>query len=70
LAIVVSLALAVAGSSLASYTKLQNPSTFLQIGQLLSTSYSPVLEVLALVLAASIIGALTLSRSDKEEPEQ
>jgi NADH-quinone oxidoreductase subunit J len=70
LAIVISLTLAVAGSSLTAYTKLQNPSTFLQIGQLLSTNYSPVLEVLALVLAASVIGALTLSRSDKEEPGQ
>ena len=43
------------------------PADFVQIGQLISTSYAPVLEVLALVLAAAIIGALTLSRVDREE---
>lgn len=68
-AIASSLVLAVAGSSLSSSTDLQNSAGFLQIGQLISTGYAPVLEVLALVLAASVVGALTLSRVDREEKE-
>lgn len=51
-------------------TTIENTANFLQIGQLISTGYAPILEVLALVLAASIIGALTLSRADKEAPEE
>ena len=51
-------------------TSIENTANFLQIGQLISTGYAPILEVLALVLAASIIGALTLSRADKEPPEE
>ena len=61
---------AAVSSGLPSGTSIQNTSDFLQIGQLISTGYAPVLEVLALVLAASIIGALTLSRADKEAPEE
>ena len=61
---------AAVSSGLPSGTGIQNTSDFLQIGQLISTGYAPILEVLALVLAASIIGALTLSRVDKEAPEE
>ncbi len=67
LAITVALAFAVIASDLSSSNSLQNTAGFLQIGQFISTSYSPVLEVLALVLAASVVGALTLSRVDREE---
>ncbi len=70
LAITVVLAFAAIDSNLAQYTNLQNTATFLNIGQLISTNFAPVLEVLALVLAASIIGALTLSRVDREDKSQ
>jgi NADH-quinone oxidoreductase subunit J len=59
--------LAAISSNLSAQTNLQNTAGFLQIGQLISTGYAPVLEVLALVLAASVVGALTLSRIDREE---
>jgi NADH:ubiquinone oxidoreductase subunit 6 (subunit J) len=68
LSLTVVLALAVFSSNLGSFTSISNTATFLDIGQLISTSDSPVLEVLALVLAASVVGALTLSRFDKEKP--
>ncbi len=69
-AIAGSLVAAVVGSSLTSSTELENAAGYLQIGQLISTGYAPILEVLALVLAASVIGAITLSRADREENEQ
>ncbi len=69
-AIAVALSFAVIVTNFSSVTNLQNTAGFLQIGQLISTSYSPVLEVLALVLAASVVGALTLSRVDKEEKQE
>jgi len=70
LAIVVALAFAIIDNNLSADTQIQNTSGFLQIGQLISTGYSPVLEVLALVLGAAIVGALTLSRVDREDREQ
>ena len=47
-----------------------NPATFVDIGDLISTGDAPILLVLALVLAASVVGALTLSRADREEKTQ
>ena len=67
LAVIISLALAAAESDLGKATSLLNTASFLDIGRLISTDFAPVLEVLALVLAASIIGALTLSRIDRED---
>jgi NADH:ubiquinone oxidoreductase subunit 6 (subunit J) len=61
---------AAVSSDFSGETSIQNTADFLQIGQLISTGYAPVLEVLALVLAAYVIGALTLSRADKEAPEE
>ncbi len=61
-----SVTLAAVDSNLSGQTALQNNAGFLQIGQLISTNFSPVLEVLALVLGAAVVGALTLSRVDKE----
>lgn len=61
---------AAVASDISGDTTLQNTADFLQIGQLISTGYSPVLEVLALVLAASVVGALTLARVDKERPDE
>jgi NADH:ubiquinone oxidoreductase subunit 6 (subunit J) len=70
LAVVVVLSLAAIWSNLSGDTDLQNNTGFLQIGQLISTVYSPALVVLALVLAASLVGALTLSSVDKEEKQE
>ena len=69
LAIVVALAFAVVSNDLAADTQIQDTAGFLQIGQLISTGYSPILEVLALVLGAAIVGALTLARVDREEKQ-
>ena len=69
-AIAVSIALAAVDSDLSGQTALQNTAGFLQIGRLISTSFSPVLEVLALVLGAAVVGALTLSRVDREEDKE
>ncbi len=70
LAVVVALSLAVVATNLSGYTELVNTATFVDIGQLISTSDAPILEVMALVLAASVIGALTLSRVDKEDGQE
>jgi NADH:ubiquinone oxidoreductase subunit 6 (subunit J) len=70
LAITIALAFAVIVTDLSGAVDIRNSAGFLQIGQLISTDYAPVLEVLALVLAASVVGALTLSRVDKEEKQQ
>lgn len=67
LALTATLVLAVVDNNLAGVVNLANTATFVDIGQLISTGDSPVLEVLALVLAASIVAALTLSRVDREE---
>jgi len=69
LALVIGLSLAVYASNIAGLTDLRNGATFIDIGRLISTDYAPVLEVLALVLAASVVGALTLSRTDREEKQ-
>jgi NADH:ubiquinone oxidoreductase subunit 6 (subunit J) len=66
----VALGLAVVGSELSQYNSLLNATDFLQIGRLISTDFSIVLEVLALVLAASIVSALFLAKVEKEEKEQ
>jgi NADH-quinone oxidoreductase subunit J len=70
LAVIVALAFAVIATSLSQYSTIVNSATFVDIGQLISTGYAPVLLVLALVLAASVVGALTLSRADREERAQ
>jgi NADH:ubiquinone oxidoreductase subunit 6 (subunit J) len=64
-AVTLALALAVVATNLSQFSAITNGATFINIGQLISTGYSPVLEILALVLAASIIGALALSRVDR-----
>jgi len=70
LAITVALAFAVVATDLSQFTTLTNSATFVDIGKLISTGDSPVLEVLALVLAAAVVGALTLSRVDREDKGQ
>ncbi len=70
LAIVGTLTLAYTASKLYDITTQEGNATFLQIGQLISTSLAPVLQILALVLAVSVIGALTLAKVDREEDKQ
>ena len=70
LAITVLLTFATVATNLSQFAILSNSATFVDIGQLISTSDSPILEVLALVLAAAVIGALTLSRVDREDKGQ
>ena len=67
LAVALALVLAVVATNLSQFSSITNGASFIDIGQLISTGDSPILEVLALVLAASVIGALTLSRVDKED---
>jgi NADH:ubiquinone oxidoreductase subunit 6 (subunit J) len=65
-AVVLALTFSVLATNLSQFSVLANSATFVNIGQLISTGDAPVLEVLALVLAASIVGALALSRVDRE----
>lgn len=64
------LGLAVVGSNLSKHSSLLNVTGVLQIGQLISTNFSIVLEVLGLVLAASIVSALFLAKVEKKEEKQ
>ena len=66
LAVGIVFGLAVLGADLTQYVSPSSQTGFLQIGQLISTTYSPVLVVLALVLGASVVGALTLSSVDRD----
>jgi NADH-quinone oxidoreductase subunit J len=66
LAVTIALALTAFATDLSGDTTLQNGANFQTIGVLISTNFAPVLEILAMVLAASIVGALTLSRVDRE----
>ena len=70
LAIVIALAFAVVATNLSQFNTLTNTATFVDIGELISTGDSPILEVLALVLAAAVVGALTLSKVEREEKVQ
>jgi NAD(P)H-quinone oxidoreductase subunit 6 len=65
IAIVIALASTYVGSQLSDVIPQQNAPNFIEIGQLISTNYAPALEVLALVLAASVIGALTLAKLER-----
>ena len=67
LAIVFALVFAVIDTNLAQFSKVVNPATFVDIGELISTGDAPVLLVLALVLAAAVVGALTLAKTENEE---
>jgi len=62
IALVVSLVSSFGASSFSTAGEQATPPSFVGIGNLLTGQYSPVLEVLALVLAASVLGALTLAK--------
>jgi NADH:ubiquinone oxidoreductase subunit 6 (subunit J) len=66
-AVFVALTFAVLATNLSQFNQVVNTATFVNIGDLISTGDSPILLVLALVLAASVVGALTLSRVDRED---
>ena len=66
LAVVLALVFAVIATDLSQFSSIDNSATFINNRQLISTGDSPILEVLALVLAAAVVGALTLSRVDRE----
>jgi NADH:ubiquinone oxidoreductase subunit 6 (subunit J) len=66
-ALVLSLVLTFSQSGLAGVGEQAVAPSFVDIGQLLSGQFAPVLEVLALVLAASVLSALTLAKVEREE---
>jgi NADH:ubiquinone oxidoreductase subunit 6 (subunit J) len=61
-ALAASLILAFAASDLLNATEQATPPSFVSIGQLVAGPYAPVLEVLALVLAAAVLGAMMLAK--------
>jgi NADH:ubiquinone oxidoreductase subunit 6 (subunit J) len=63
-ALVFSLVTSFFAAGLSTATEQASAPSFVGIGQLLTGQYAPVLEVLALVLAASVLGALTLAKVD------
>ena len=54
-------------SSSSSATPQPSIPSFLDMGKILTSQYAPVLELLAVMLAASLLGALTLAKVDKED---
>lgn len=63
-ALVLSLVSSFMASSLSASGEQGTAPSFVGIGQLLTGRYAPALEALALVLAASVLGALTLAKVD------
>jgi len=63
-ALVVSLVSSFIAAGLSTTGEQATAPNFVDIGQLLTGQYAPVLEILALVLAASVLGALTLAKVD------
>ncbi|HVB95201.1 MAG TPA: NADH-quinone oxidoreductase subunit J [Nitrososphaerales archaeon] len=61
-ALVFSLVTSFFAAGLSTTSEQASAPSFVDIGQLLTGQYSPVLEILALVLAASVLGALTLAK--------
>lgn len=61
------LGLLLLNSTLSSMIAVGEAVSYLEIGVLMVSEYWAALEVLALLLAASLIGALTLAKIDKEE---
>jgi len=69
LSVTLALAFAVVATNLSQFNTLVNSATFVDIGELISTGYAPILEVL-LPVGAAVVGALTLARTDREEKPQ
>ena len=63
-ALVVSLVSSFFAAGLSTATEQATAPSFVDIGQLLTGQFAPVLEILALVLAASVLARLTLAKVD------
>jgi NADH:ubiquinone oxidoreductase subunit 6 (subunit J) len=69
-ALVVSLVSSFVASGLSSAGEQATAPGFVDIGRLLTGRFAPVLEVLAIVLAASVMGAITLAKVDSQAKAQ
>ncbi|MDG6926522.1 MAG: NADH-quinone oxidoreductase subunit J [Nitrososphaerota archaeon] len=63
----VSLALAFAASSLLKTAEQATAPSFTGIGQYIAVQYAPALELLGLVLAAAILGAMMLAKVERKD---
>jgi NADH:ubiquinone oxidoreductase subunit 6 (subunit J) len=63
----VSLALAFAASDLLNTAEAATAPSFVGIGQFISGPFAPALELLALVLAAAILGAMMLAKVERKD---
>ncbi len=67
LALIASLISSFIAAGLSNSTEQAQAPSFVGIGQLLTGPYAPALEAMALVLAASVLGALTLAKVEPAE---
>jgi NADH:ubiquinone oxidoreductase subunit 6 (subunit J) len=63
-ALIVSLVSSFFAANMSNTSAQSAAPSFVNIGQLLTGQYAPALEVMALVLAASVLGAMTLAKVD------
>ncbi len=66
----VSLVLSFAASNLLNVNAQLTAPDFVEIGRFISTQFSPALQVLALVLASAVMGAIMLSKVERGEEKQ
>jgi NADH-quinone oxidoreductase subunit J len=66
-ALALSLVLSFTGPALANATPQASAPSVEGIGQILTGQFGPILEVLALVLAASVLGAMALAKVERED---
>jgi len=64
IALVASLVSSFIAASFSTASEQPTAPSFVGIGQLLTGQYAPALEVMALVLAAAVLGAITLAKVD------
>jgi NADH:ubiquinone oxidoreductase subunit 6 (subunit J) len=64
IALVASLVSSFIAASFSTASEQAAAPSFVDIGQLLTGPYAPALEVMALVLAAAVLGAMTLAKVD------
>jgi len=64
----ISLVLSFAASKYLNMTEQATAPDFVQIGRFISTTFSPALQILALVLASAVLGAIMLARVERKEP--
>jgi len=66
-ALALALALSFTNSRTASADPQPSGPSFLGIGQILTGQFGPVLEVLAMVLAASVLAAVALAKAERDD---